>query len=179
MEGSLFSSAVILSISALEQGTKTCLKYFAGHESLEDDSIITTTKFYKAIRESLWHRVKTLPVLLSEGRLKLNTVNKNIKVIRKCITLRNTLVHCTDFVLNSKVSELTEATVDYIEHDNVFRVVLPFNPDNFPLWNVSRTEAEQCIQAVDLYIEGIVELSYTTTDLVDMLRKSELITIAK
>ncbi|MGI6365624.1 MAG: hypothetical protein ACOX2G_07895 [Bacillota bacterium] len=177
LETTLLASIIILLIAALEQGTRTCLLYHAGMHALENKLKVTSTKYYKFINSSIRRRLIAIPELLSDNELRLNNFNKHVRTLHSCISLRNNLVHCTDYVSTSKVSEVTDYTVEWGEQSKI-RLAIPTELINSTWENVSRKESESCLAAVNKYFEDIIDPSYDSRlDIAEKLSESELICV--
>lgn len=177
LETTLLASTIILLIAALEQGTRSCLLYHAGMYALENNLKVTSTKYYKCINSSIRRRLIVIPELLSNNELRLNNFNKHVRTLHNCIGLRNNLVHCTDYVSTSKVSEVTDYTVEWVEQSKI-QLGIPIELINTTWENVSRKEAESCLAAVNKYCEDIIDPSYDDRfDIVEKLSESELICV--
>jgi len=145
----LAACATILLAAALEQGVQSVLTEAGENSAVDEDVDVKDTKHSPFYEASKWHRIKSLPSLLSDDRFRLDRNHILSQALRELIKTRNNLVH-----IEEKAVHLVGPN-DQIRVENN-RVVVSFPVPLNPWGSVSRKSLKRYREAVDAYFREVL-----------------------
>jgi hypothetical protein len=145
----LTACASLMFAAALEQGIHKRL-IIASRGGVPDDAPNTMhTRAIRILAQPFRERMLALPKLLSYSRCRLKWPSPHVQALHELVTLRNALCHVSEEHLSVTQDELTSP--------NPFLQRLMSKMVGLYIWaEVTRTDAERFEQAVDRYLEEIV-----------------------
>jgi hypothetical protein len=148
--GSVLSAcASLMFAAALEQGIRKRLVIASRGGVPEDAPNTMRTRAKRILAQPFRQRMLDLPKLLSYSRRRLKWPSPQVQALHELVTLRNALCHVSE--------EHMSVTQDELTLPNPFLQRLMSTMDGLYIWaEVTRADAERFAQAVDRYLEEIV-----------------------
>ncbi len=177
LQPSIAAGASLALAASLEQAVFSALSSFKANLLAATSGAAEHGDDFSRIEHcrTLWSRVSGLPSMLSEGVLRLDPSDRDVKALKELVNLRNDMMHVDEAALSlsfrlteGKPGSITlepigeeelwgtmpEVTAEVDENGNVsFRFASPTNPWTF----LTLIDAHRCRKAVRRYIDDIVD----------------------
>jgi hypothetical protein len=145
----LVSCASLMFATALEQGIRKRLIIASRGGVPEDAPTTMQTRAKRMLTRPFCDRMLDLPKLLSYSQYRLKWPFPQVQALHELVTLRNALCHVSE--------EYLSFTQDESTLPNAFLQRLMSKMEGLYIWaEVTRTDAQRFEQAVDQYLEEIV-----------------------
>jgi hypothetical protein len=145
----LAACASLMFAAALEQGIRKRLVIASRGGVPEDAPKTMQTRAKRMLTHPFRQRMLDLPKLLSYSRWRLKWPSPDVQALHELVTLRNALCHVSE--------EHMAVTQDELTSPNPFLQRLMAKMEGLYIWaEVTRADAERFAQAVDRYLEDIV-----------------------
>jgi hypothetical protein len=145
----LVACASLMFATALEQGIRKRLIIASRGGVPEGAPKTMQARAKRLLTRPFRDRMVDLPKLLSYSQYRLKWPSPEVQALHELVTLRNALCHVSEEYLAFTQDELTSA--------NPFLQRLMSKMEGLYIWaEVSRTDAERFEQAVDRYLEEVV-----------------------